>query len=107
MPIKQVLLLALKSPRFVYPDLDFEQSPARRAVNRMALVARDSLPTTQWLIDDAQKEQVYDEGTVRAYAESMAKDPRAEAKRREFLRSWLNLDQLHDNAKNQEEIRGL
>lgn len=104
--IKQVLLLSLKSPRFLYPDLDFEQVPARRAVNRMALVVRDSLPTTDWLIKDAEKEQVYHEGTVRAYAESLTKDPRAEAKRREFLRFWLNLNQLHDNAKNQEKFEG-
>jgi cytochrome c553 len=95
--VKRALLFVLKSPRFLYPEAG--TVPESYAVaSRLALVLWDSLPDTQ-LFDAAAKGKLTDRAEVRKQAERMLADPRARAKVRQFLLTWLKLDQPHDLAK--------
>jgi len=102
--VKRVLLVALKSPRFLYPTIDSDRSPSRRAANRLALVLHDSIPTRTELIRTAGQDELESEDQIRHHAREMSQDPRTDAKFLEFLSGWLNLDHLHDLDKDQEKF---
>ncbi|WP_146523541.1 DUF1588 domain-containing protein [Stieleria varia] len=106
MAIRRVCLLAIKSPRFLYPTLDNTQSRSRRVANRLALVLFDSLPTSDWLIKDAEKNALEKEDRVRQAAERMIGDPRARGKLHEMFYTWLKLDPTAEVTKNQEQFAG-
>lgn len=97
--IKRVLLIALKSPRFLYPTLDHDRSVSQRAANRLALTLFDSLPSDQWLRDEATGNQLTDEHRIRDSARRMMSDWRVRAKTRQFLYEWLNLSHISDISK--------
>lgn len=100
--LKRICLVALKSPAFLYPLADADQSESQRIANRLSLVLFDSLPADDWIRKAAEKDEFKDAATVRAYAEKYVNDFRVRAKTREFLHSWLNLDHLSDLAKSEE-----
>ncbi|MDP1562449.1 MAG: DUF1588 domain-containing protein [Pirellulaceae bacterium] len=90
--IKQCFLLVLKSPYFLYPAAaDLEASQARQAVNRVALVLFDSLPSDDDLERMANQEQVSDQD-IRNYVWGKWNDFRVQAKYRELFYQWLRLD---------------
>lgn len=97
--IKRVLLLSLKSPRFLYPTIDHHRSPSQRAANRLALVLYDSLPSDAWLIQQVAEIRLADEPQIRAAAARMVSDYRAQAKTHEMLYQWLNLGQVEEITK--------
>ena len=96
--IRRSLLMALKSPRFLYPSLVSDPSPSRRAANRLALVMFDSLPT-DWLRRLADNGKLENENQIRAAAKRMVNDYRTRAKLRGMIHAWLNLDGYHDRSK--------
>lgn len=100
--IRRVLLLAIKSPRFLYPLIDAERSRSQQAANRLALTLFDSLPVDQWLRDAATNHQLDSESQVRDAAWRMINDWRVRAKTRAMLHSWLNLDHFDDLSKTPE-----
>ncbi|MGV3485919.1 MAG: DUF1588 domain-containing protein [Planctomycetaceae bacterium] len=104
--IKRVLLISLKSPRFLYPQADTDRSRSRRVANHLALTLYDSLPSDQWLIDAAAKDQLENEEQIRKAAKRMLNDYRAHAKTREMMYEWLNLSHLMEISKNQEQFAG-
>ncbi|WP_164104128.1 DUF1588 domain-containing protein [Candidatus Laterigemmans baculatus] len=97
--IKRVLLLSLKSPRFLYPTIDFDRSPSQRAANRLALVLYDSLPSDNWLIQQAKENRLSNEDQIRQAATRMVSDYRVQAKTREMLYQWLNLGHVEEVTK--------
>ncbi len=98
--IKRAVLVAIKSPRFLYPALDRESSQSQRVANRLALTLYDSLPSDQWLIDLVRKNELETDLQIRAAAERMVEDYRARAKTREMLYEWMNLSQVAEITKN-------
>ncbi|MBL9134957.1 MAG: DUF1592 domain-containing protein [Verrucomicrobiales bacterium] len=92
--IQRVVLVALKSPRFLYPDLGSPSDPAAVAT-RLALALWDSVP-------DEELRKAVESGTlrtrdeVRAQAERMMSDRRARAKMAEFFHHWLAIDEADD-----------
>ncbi|MCA9239417.1 MAG: DUF1588 domain-containing protein, partial [Planctomycetales bacterium] len=100
--IKRSLLITLKSPRFLYPTLDAEQSPSRQAANRLALVLFDSLPSDRWLLDLAENNQLETREQVRDAASRMVDDLRTQAKAYEMVRQWLNLREESELVKSDE-----
>lgn len=100
--IRRVLLLGLKSPRFLYPRLDPDASPSQRIANRLALTLYDSLPSDQWLLERIDKGTLTAEDEVREAAGRMVNDYRAHGKVRSMLYAWLNLEHLDDLSKSQE-----
>lgn len=99
--IKRCLLISLKSPRFLYPTVDQEQSRSRRAANRLALVLFDSLPSDGWLLDEVEKGQLVEEAQIRSAAQRMVSDYRTQGKTRSMLYEWLNLGHMGEITKDE------
>ncbi len=98
--IKRAALVAVKSPRFLYPLLDSEQSKSQRAANRLALVLYDSLPSDGWLLELVRKNELESDDQIHSAAERMIDDYRARAKIRSMLHEWLNLTGVIEISKN-------
>ena len=100
--IKRCLLTILKSPRFLYPSLDVNQTPSQKAANRIALTLFDSLPADQQLLKRIEKGQLEKEQHIRQVAQQLVQDYRCQGKIREMLFEWMNLSHLTDITKNGE-----
>ncbi len=100
--IRRVLLLGLKSPRFLYPLVDADKTISRRTANRLALTLFDSLPADEWLLKKIEKNELESESQVREAAKRMLGDYRARAKLLDGFHEWLNLSQPAELTKNQE-----
>lgn len=95
--VKRVVLLVLKSPRFLYPEASAGLEPFAVAT-RLALILWDSSPDRE-LLDAAAANKLGTRDEVARQAERMLRDPRAHAKLREFLLTWLKLDQAKELQK--------
>ncbi len=100
--IKRSLLISLKSPRFLYPSADLDQSDSQRVANRLALMLYDSLPSdADWQSAIAQ-DQFKTPEQVREYVYNHLSDLRLRAKTRDMLREWLNVGQAKEIVKDAE-----
>ncbi len=97
--LKSVLILALKSPRFLY--LTGDTGDAYDAAARLSFALWDSLPDAALL--EAAKAGTLDPAKQ---AERMLPDPRSKAKVLAFFHRWLQLDRLHDLAKDAKRFPG-
>jgi hypothetical protein len=86
-------LVALKSPRFLYPALDHDSSLSQRAANRLTLTLYDSLPVGKELWTAIKQDKLQTEKQIREVAQRMVVDYRADAKAREMMYGWLNIGQ--------------
>ena len=102
--VKRAVILILKSPRFLYPELGKEKDDYTVA-SRLALGAWDSLPD-QALLDAAKAGQLRTAEQVKAQAQRMIADPRAKAKANEFFQRWLKLDAEGDLRKDDKDYPG-
>ena len=102
--IKRCVLVALKSPRFLYPGLDTDRSRAQRVANRLALTLHDSLPTDQWLVGQARTDHFRNESQIRTAAKKMVNDYRTRGKTRELMYEWLNLSHFGEIVKDDEQF---
>ena len=96
--VKRVVLLVLKSPRFLYRELGMEKADAYDVAARLSFGMWDSLPDAP-LLEAAAKNQLGSRDQVRAQAERMAGDLRTRAKLREFFLQWLKVEHVPDLAK--------
>ena len=97
--IRRVMLMTLKSPRFLYPTLDAEHNRSQRTANRLALVMFDSLPSESWLVNSAAKDKLQNEVQLTNAARRMVDDYRAQAKTLAFLNEWLGLQNTEEVVK--------
>lgn len=102
--VKRVVLLALKSPRFLYRELGDGNDPFDVA-SRISFGLWDSLPD-QPLLDAAAAGQLSTREQAVQHAERMLADLRARAKLREFFLLWLKIDRMPDIAKDPERFPG-
>jgi len=100
--IRRVLLLGLKSPRFLYPRLDAEATPSQQVANRLALVLHDSLPSEKWLLERIDAGKLTEEPGIREAARRMLDDYRTRGKVRSMLHAWLDLEHVDDLSKSEE-----
>ncbi len=91
--VKRCVLLCLKSPRFLYPELSEDRaSPdAYTIASRLSFALWDSLPDEQ-LSKAAQSGSLLTAEGVDAQAWRMLEDPRARAKMNTFFEYWLEMD---------------
>ena len=106
MAIRRAALMAIKSPRFLYPELPLDRSVSRRHLNRLSLILHDALPTTKRWLDKAEKDQLIEAKDVRNAAAAMADSPETHAKIRQFLRHWMELDGETQWDKNADKFPG-
>lgn len=104
--VKRVVLLALKSPRFLYPDLrgkdaadDFD------AASRLALALWDSIPDKA-LLQAASEGKLRTRDQIRAQAQRMLGDARTKAKLHGFFHHWLDLEHAENTSKDPKAFPG-
>ncbi len=96
--VKRVVLLALKSPRFLYPGIRSGAPDDYDVASRIALGLWDSLPDSV-LWQAASQGKLRTAEQVARQAKRMVRDPRTRAKLRYFLHHWLDYDRAENLAK--------
>ncbi|HXT59639.1 MAG TPA: DUF1592 domain-containing protein [Pirellulales bacterium] len=102
--VKKVVLLVLKSPRFLYREVGSANPQAPDAydtASRMSFALWDSLPDQQ-LLEAAAGGELAAPEQIAGQAERILADLRTRSKLREFFEQWLKIDQVHDLAKDRE-----
>ncbi len=102
--VKRVVLLALKSPRFLYRE-PAGGSDAYDVASRLSFALWDSLPD-QELLRAAKEGRLSSRQEATAQAERMLNDSRAAAKLREFFLNWMKLDQAAEISKDPKRFPG-
>lgn len=100
--LKRVVLVTLKSPRFLFREVEGENDSFNVA-SRLSFALWDSLPDEQ-LWKAAQRNELANQNQIVRHAERMVQDPRARAKLLVFLRQWLKLGAFEDLSKDQEQF---
>jgi hypothetical protein len=99
--LTRVVLQALTSPRFLYPDVPFAAVDDYLVSSRLALGLWDSLPD-QWLWDEAAAGRLHTKEQIATQARRMLEDPRAKEKLRGMLHHWLSVHRMRELAKDPE-----
>lgn len=102
--VKRVVILTLKSPRFLYREIGNRKDPYSVA-SELSFGLWDSLPDPQ-LLQAAANGQLSSKAGIQQEATRMANDPRAWAKLRDFLLLWLKVDEIPDIVKSQKSFPG-
>lgn len=98
MAVKRVVLLVLKSPRFLYEDFGSDHPDAYDVATRIAFALWDSLPDPA-LREAAASGQLSTREQVACQAKRMLPDLRTHSKLREFFLQWLKVEQVPEIAK--------
>lgn len=96
--VKRIVLLTLKSPRFLYLGLDDRQPDAFDVATRLSFGLWDSLPDRE-LTRLAAAGQLRTPETIRQQAARLLTDPRARAKMQYFLHHWLQMSHVESLSK--------
>lgn len=97
--VKRVMMLALKSPEFLYPGLrDGEKGDDYDVAARLALTLWDSLPDKK-LSQAAAAGKLRTSEEIRSEARRMIADPRAREKLRGFFHHWLEMERAEGASK--------
>jgi hypothetical protein len=104
--IKRVVLFALKSPHFLYPELHERAEPDGYDVaTRLALSMWDSLPD-EALLRAAGEGKLQTREGVATEANRMLRDPRTRAKLNGFFHHWLDLERAESISKDPQAFPG-
>ncbi len=101
---KRAVLLALKSPRFLYPEIAHADDGFAIA-SRLSYGLWDSSPD-QPLWEAARNQQLATREQIAAQATRMTGDVRARTKLRAFFLHWLRVDQVADLPKDAQAFPG-
>jgi hypothetical protein len=96
--VKRVVLLTLKSPRFLYLGLDGSKPDDFEVASRLSFGLWDSQPNRE-LTKLAANGALRSSAQVSQQARRMLDDPRARAKMQYFLQQWLQMNRVEDFSK--------
>ena len=96
--VKRVILLALKSPRFLYLGLEHKTPDDFEVASRLSFDLWDSLPDRE-LLKLAARGELRTRDQVSGQARRMLDDSRAHAKVQYFLQHWLQMNRVEDVSK--------
>ena len=96
--VKRVVLLVLKSPRFLYPEIGGSESDDYDVASRLAFGLWDSRPD-QELLEAAAQGRLRTSEEISAQAQRMLQNPRTKTKLRDFFHHWLKMDEAEDVSK--------
>lgn len=96
--IKRVVLIALKSPQFLYLGLESKHPDDFEIASRLSFDLWDSLPNRE-LVKLAAQGKLRTREQVSEQAKKMLEDPRARAKMQYFLQQWLQMNRAEDLSK--------
>lgn len=95
--LKKSLLLVLKSPRFLFREVD-QSNDSYEVASRLSFALWDSPPDSV-LLDAAAKGELSSREQLLKQAERLMSDLKARTKLREFLLQWLKVEQHPDVSK--------
>lgn len=98
--IKRVVMLALKSPRFLYLGLESAKPDDFAVAQRLSFALWDSIPDGP-LLQAAKSGKLHTPEQVNTQAWRMLGDSRARAKMQYFLQQWLQINQRDDLTKDE------
>ncbi len=101
--VKRVVLLTLKSPRFLYVGLQEEKPDDFAVAERLAYGLWDSLPDAE-LRKQAAKKELHTQEQVANQARRMIADERAHAKMQAFFHHWLQMDRVENLSKDDKSL---
>ena len=96
--VKRVVLVTLKSPRFLYVGLENRRPDDFAVAERLSFDLWDSLPDRD-LMKLASQGTLHTSEQVRQQAQRMLGDPRTRAKMQYFLHHWLQMNHVDDLSK--------
>lgn len=96
--VKRVILLALKSPQFLYIGLEADKMNPYAVATRLSYELWDSLPDKE-LLKQAAENKLNTPEQVAQQAQRMMADARAKSKIQYFLHHWLQMDHVEDVSK--------
>jgi hypothetical protein len=97
--VKRVVLLALKSPQFLYPNLQQGETPDDFEIaSHLAITLWDSVPDKK-LAQVAASGKLKTRDQIKAEAQRMLMDPRTKAKLHGFFHHWLELERAEGASK--------
>jgi cytochrome c553 len=96
--VRRVVLLVLKSPRFLYREANAGGGDGFDVAARISFGLVDSIPDES-LLKAATSGQLVTREQIVSHVERLWSDRRAQAKLREFLLQWLGVDQPPDLSK--------
>lgn len=99
--VLKVVLLVLKSPRFLYSDLSAGAPDGYDVASRLSFALWDSLPDAE-LLSAAAGGRLSTADGVAVQARRMLANPRAKAKLAEFFRQWLHVAPPSELSKDKE-----
>lgn len=102
--VKRVLVLGLKSPRFLYRELG-DRKDAYAVASELSFGLWDTLPD-QELRRAAQAGELDTPQGLERQVGRMVNDPRSFVKLRDFLMLWLKVDEIPDIVKSQKKYPG-
>ncbi|MDA0281858.1 MAG: DUF1592 domain-containing protein [Planctomycetota bacterium] len=102
--VRRIVMLALKSPRFLYREAGGENDVFDVAA-RLSFGLWDTLPDNQ-LWNGASSKSLDRRDQVSRTAERMIQDPRSRVKLQQFFHQWLKVDDIDDVSKDTELIPG-
>ncbi len=102
--VKRVVLFALKSAAFLYPEVSGKDSPEDFMIaSRLALALWDSIPDAA-LWKAASEGRLHTEEQVKKEVQRMLADGRTKAKLRGFFEVWLDLERAEHAVKDGKEF---
>ena len=96
--VRRVVLLALKSPQFLYVEPLGENRGDARVASRLSFALWDSAPDAA-LAQAAAAGALHTRAEIAAQASRMLADPRTHAKLRDFFHAWLQMRYIEDLQK--------
>ncbi len=96
--VKNIVLLTLKSPRFLYLGLGDGKPGGYEVAERISFGLWDSLPDKE-LLEQAANGNLASRDRVTQQAARMLNDPRARAKMQAALHHWLQMSHVEDLSK--------
>jgi hypothetical protein len=102
--VKRSVLLILKSPRFLYPEIANGPRDYQIA-SRLALALWDSLPD-EALVTAAAEGRLTTDEQITEHAHRLLANARAKSKVREFFHSWLPFDEGEEVSKDAQAFPG-
>lgn len=100
--VKRVVILTLKSPRFLYPEYQ-RRDTSRQTAQRLALLFWDSLPDQQ-LYEQLSQNQLSGDEAVLMQIERMLNESRSRQKLKEFFHQWLKMYAAAEASKDANEF---
>jgi len=96
--VKRIVILTLKSPRFLYPELPGHLDADYLTASRLALSLWDSLPDRE-LTAAALKGKLKTPEQISAHVTRMLPDDRTKTKLKGFFHHWLEMEEAEDLSK--------